>query len=50
MKFYLKIQKTVLHFAADNGNIEIIQILLKNKNMDINSLQIQNSKNFKYSF
>lgn len=47
MKFLKKINeiicffhKTALHMAVENGNIEIVQLLLTNKNIDVNLLGI----------
>lgn len=32
----LKVNKTALYFAIDEGNIEIIKLLLSMKNIDVN--------------
>ena len=48
MKFLLVIKrsfiflfyKTALHIAVENGNIEIVQLLLTSKKIDVNILKI----------
>lgn len=36
----LKVNKTALYFAIDEGNIEIIKLLLSNKKVDVNIINI----------
>ena len=40
MKFYLKINKTALFLAIEKENIEIVKLLLSNKNIDVNIINI----------
>lgn len=40
IKFNLNLNKTALHMAVDNGNIEIVRLLLSIKEIDINAKSI----------
>lgn len=40
MKFFILIQKTALHIAAEKGNSKIIQLLLSHPKIDINFISI----------
>ena len=37
--------KTALHIAVEQGNVEITEFLLKNKDIDVNAIYILNMKN-----
>lgn len=39
--FYILFHKTPLYKAIENENIEMVKILLTNKNIDVNRLNIQ---------
>lgn len=38
--FHLKIQETFLAAAVRNNNVEIVQILLKNEDIDVDRISI----------
>lgn len=38
MKFLIKFQKTALNIAVENGDSEIVQLLLSNEKTDLNSV------------
>lgn len=40
IKFNLNLNKTALHIAVDNGNFEIVRLLLSIKEIDINAKSI----------
>ena len=40
MKFDFYFQKAALHIAIEEENVEIIQLLLSNKDIDVNLAQI----------
>lgn len=44
MKLNYLLNKTALHIAIEKGNLEIVEMLLNNKNIDVNSIKI-NFKN-----
>lgn len=48
MKFSFVIDKTPLCYAIEDGNIEIIAILLLNANINVNLPQISNEKLIKF--
>lgn len=36
-KFKMKMNRTALHYAVENGNIDIIKLLLEHKKIDVNA-------------
>ena len=44
---YFIFQKTALHLAVENGNIEIVKLLLLNPEIDVNEKIIFNENIFK---
>ena len=49
MKLNIYIDKTALYLAIEKGNIEIIKLLLKNNELDINCINI-NIAIFSYNY
>lgn len=47
--FYQFFYKAILHVAAENGNAEIVKLLLSKENLDVNCISILNY-NFSYNF
>lgn len=40
MKFIDELNKTALHYSVENGNIEIVKLLLSFPNIDVNCKSI----------